>query len=45
MTSDPPELIGPDQVLWSAPEDQREGRPLLVLLHRHGMDERRVARR
>ena len=28
-----------EQVLWSAPEDQREGRPLLVLLHGHGMDE------
>jgi len=28
-----------EQVLWSAPEDQRPGRPLLVLLHGHGMDE------
>jgi len=32
--------IGADQVLWSAPEDERDGRPLLVLLHGHGMDER-----
>jgi phospholipase/carboxylesterase len=31
--------IGTDQVLWSAPEDERPGRPLLVLLHGHGMDE------
>jgi phospholipase/carboxylesterase len=31
--------IGEDQVLWSAPQDRREGRPLLVLLHGHGMDE------
>lgn len=29
-----------EQVLWSAPEDERAGRPLLVLLHGHGMDER-----
>lgn len=28
-----------DQVLWSHPEDRRQGRPLLVLLHGHGMDE------
>jgi phospholipase/carboxylesterase len=28
-----------EQVLWSAPADRREGRPLLVLLHGHGMDE------
>ena len=32
--------ISPDQVLWSAPQDERAGRPLLVLLHGHGMDER-----
>jgi phospholipase/carboxylesterase len=32
--------ISPDQVLWSAPEDERAGRPLLILLHGHGMDER-----
>ncbi len=32
--------IGDDQVFWSAPEDQRDGRPLLVLLHGHGMNER-----
>ena len=31
--------VGEEQVLWSAPADQREGRPLLVLLHGHGMDE------
>ena len=39
MTSSAAEQIGADQVLWSAPEGQREGRPLLVLLHGHGMDE------
>jgi len=27
------------QVWWSAPAGEREGRPLLVLLHGHGMDE------
>jgi phospholipase/carboxylesterase len=32
--------ISPDQVLWSAPEGERAGRPLLILLHGHGMDER-----
>ena len=32
--------ISPDQVLWSTPEDERAGRPLLILLHGHGMDER-----
>ena len=32
-------MIGADQVLWSAAEDERRGRPLLVLLHGHGMDE------
>lgn len=31
--------IQPAQVLWSAPEDERDGRPLLVLLHGHGMNE------
>jgi phospholipase/carboxylesterase len=29
-----------DRVLWSHPEGQRAGRPLLVLLHGHGMNER-----
>lgn len=29
-----------EQVLWSVPEAERAGRPLLVLLHGHGMDER-----
>jgi phospholipase/carboxylesterase len=32
-------VIEPDQVLWSAPEAERAGRPLLVLLHGHGMNE------
>jgi len=36
----PSRQIGEDQVFWSAPEDQRDGRPLLVLLHGHGMNER-----
>ena len=31
--------IDPDQVLWSAPEHQRAGRPLLLLLHGHNLDE------
>lgn len=31
--------VAPEQVLWSAPEGEREDRPLLVLLHGHGMDE------
>ena len=39
MTSSPTAAVGPDQVWWSSPADQREGRPLLVLLHGHGMDE------
>ncbi|SDS26843.1 phospholipase/carboxylesterase [Friedmanniella luteola] len=39
MTTSPPPTVSPDQVWWSAPADQREGRPLLVLLHGHGMDE------
>ena len=32
--------IEADQVLWSAPDSDRAGRPLLVLLHGHGMNER-----
>lgn len=32
--------VAPEQVLWSVPESERAGRPLLVLLHGHGMDER-----
>lgn len=32
--------IEADQVLWSVPESDRAGRPLLVLLHGHGMNER-----
>jgi len=32
--------IEADQVLWSDPESDRAGRPLLVLLHGHGMNER-----
>jgi phospholipase/carboxylesterase len=32
--------IEADQVLWSVPESERAGRPLLVLLHGHGMNER-----
>lgn len=32
--------IDPDLVLWSAPETERAGRPLLVLLHGYGADER-----
>jgi phospholipase/carboxylesterase len=39
VTTSPPPTVSPDQVWWSAPADQREGRPLLVLLHGHGMDE------
>lgn len=31
--------LDPAGVLWSAPEAARRGRPLLVLLHGHGMDE------
>ena len=31
--------IDPDQVLWSAPEPERAGRPLLLLLHGHNLDE------
>ena len=32
--------IADEQVLWSVPESERAGRPLLVLLHGHGMNER-----
>jgi len=32
--------IASDQVLWSAPPADREGRPWLVMLHGHGMNER-----
>ncbi len=39
MTTPSTSSVSPDQVWWSAPADQREGRPLLVLLHGHGMDE------
>lgn len=31
--------IDADQVLWSVPAEQRLNRPLLILLHGHGMDE------
>src|SRR4051794_6136932 len=32
-----------DTVLWSRPEEQRTGTPLLVLLHGYGSDEHRMA--
>ncbi|WP_125130916.1 alpha/beta hydrolase-fold protein [Microbacterium sp. 10M-3C3] len=32
--------VDPDLVLWSVPEEERAGRPLLVLLHGYGADER-----
>jgi phospholipase/carboxylesterase len=32
--------IDDDHVLWSTPENDRSDRPLLLLLHGHGMDER-----
>jgi phospholipase/carboxylesterase len=32
--------INPSHVLWSAPEADQAGRPLLVMLHGHRMDER-----
>ena len=32
--------INPGTVLWSAPEAERAGRPTLILLHGHRMDER-----
>lgn len=35
--------IDPDTVIWSAPEDERAGRPLLVLMHGKGSDERDLA--
>ena len=35
-----PISIDPAAVLWSAPESERAGRPLLVLLHGYGADER-----
>jgi phospholipase/carboxylesterase len=31
--------INPGTVLWSAPEAERAGRPTLILLHGHRMDE------
>ena len=37
--SEPP-AIDPAVVLWSAPAEARAGRPLLVLLHGYGTDER-----
>jgi len=40
MDGQPGRTVSGDQVFWSAPEDERDGRPLLVLLHGHGMDER-----
>lgn len=36
----PDAALDPDVVLWSAPEAERSGRPLLVLLHGYGTDER-----
>ena len=39
MAVDGTGAVREEQVLWSAPADRREGRPLLVLLHGHGMDE------
>ncbi|WFR85004.1 phospholipase [Arthrobacter sp. Y-9] len=38
MSLDAPAFPAPT-VLWSVPEDQREGRPLLVLLHGYGANE------
>lgn len=35
-----PLTIDPAAVLWSAPPEERAGRPLLVLLHGYGADER-----
>lgn len=32
--------IQAEQVLWSAPADQRDNRPLMIMLHGHGMNER-----
>ena len=31
--------IDPESVLWSAPEPERSGRPLLLMLHGHGSNE------
>jgi phospholipase/carboxylesterase len=31
--------IDPERVLWSAPEQERAGRPLMVMLHGHGSNE------
>jgi phospholipase/carboxylesterase len=31
--------IDPERVLWSEPEEERAGRPLLVMLHGHGSNE------
>jgi phospholipase/carboxylesterase len=39
MTTSTTRAVDPDQVWWSAPPEERAGRPLLVLLHGHGMDE------
>lgn len=39
VTTSAPPPLDPGQVWWSAPPDERAGRPLLVLLHGHGMDE------
>ncbi|GAA1635966.1 alpha/beta hydrolase [Georgenia ruanii] len=36
----PAPVIDPDAVLWSAPPAERGGRPLLVLLHGYGSNER-----
>jgi len=36
-------VIDPDAVVWSARESLRAGRPLLVLLHGYGSDERDLA--
>ena len=33
-------MIDTEQVLWSVPASERAGRPLMVLLHGHGMNER-----
>lgn len=33
-------VIDPGTVMWSAPEGEREGRPLAIVLHGHGLDER-----
>lgn len=32
--------IDPETVSWSVPEGEREGRPLAIVLHGHGLDER-----